>query len=526
MTEPSRPLPAEVEDLDDGPAPMPDQLPAAGERAGLRTVAARVVPHPIVTLSGVDLATTAGAVGPVVLDDLSVSWGRDAALDQPAAATASVVLFDPSGVWATGRELIGAPLLLSWTAPFPGETAPRRKVFFRGRITSAQLSRRSVLNTDRPGTRIELGASSLLTDLANRVPFEDWPDETLEARRARIASWAAGPVSAVTVRDFWKTPHVAPIAATDQPSVLASLTALYDSAGPDRMTYNPDTQAVDWLNRRSYGGTGLGQLFWKIPGEGTAMEGKGAYATTRATGSNADNKAIARHHIDGAFLEADSDGLLSKDISSRITRVEVAHKDAAAGFADRVELALVPDTDEATQGVRSIRHDSQVTWNSFAALASQDLASMAGREGAGWATGSLTYRADRADGFEYFDQFAEILLAGVEANSPVFIQRAWFTALGIRPHMVVVGGEIAYAGGWRSTINVQPASSIAGSAQHAISWSEIDDGSAGFELQWWDGDNPRGLMESLTYEDIGFVARGLGVSTFPTNSEWDQVYSL
>jgi hypothetical protein len=524
------PLPAEDgTDPADRPTPPPDEDVPGLRTAGLRTLAASVDPDPIVTLSGTDLSTTADGPGPIALDALSVSWGREAAMDQPGAATATVRLFDPTGVWATGRELIGQPLLLSWTATYPGETSPRRKAFFRGRVTAAKLSRRSVSNTATggtvTGTEVELGASSLLTDLANRVPFEAWPDETLEARRARVATWASGPVASVTVRDYWKPPHVAPVAAADQPSVLDSLLGLYDSAGPDRMVYDPDAQTVDWLNRRNYGNTGLGQLWWKVAGEGTAMEGRGAYATVRTTTANADNKATNRHHLDGAFLEA-AEGLLSKDISSRVTRVEVAHKDSGAAFAARVETALVAGTDEGSQGVRAIRHDSQVTWNDYALHAAQDLAGMAGAEAAGWSTGSLTYRADLAGGFEYFDQFAEILLSGMEANSPVFIQRAWFTGLGIRPHMVIVGGTIAYEGGWRSTIDIQPTSSIPGVAQHAISWSEIDDGSTTYELQWHDEDHPRGLMESLTYEDIGFVARGLGVTTAPTNPDWDQVYSL
>jgi hypothetical protein len=112
----------------------------------------------------------------------------------------------------------------------------------------------------------------------------------------------------------------------------------------------------------------------------------------------------------------------------------------------------------------------------------------------------------------------------VRLPSPLFLQRSWFPRLGIRPIVGIIGGVIRYAGGgWQVDIDVLPISTTV--AQHAIAWDEIDDGSATYTLEWHDDTHPRGLHESLTYEDIGFVGMGLGMTTIPADRGWDQVYT-
>jgi hypothetical protein len=81
--------------LEDEPSERPpvldDDAPDPASLAGLRTVAARMDPTPFVNLAGVDLATGPGSVGgPMVLDDLAVTWGRNEVLDQPTPATATL----------------------------------------------------------------------------------------------------------------------------------------------------------------------------------------------------------------------------------------------------------------------------------------------------------------------------------------------------------------------------------------------------------------------------------------------------
>jgi hypothetical protein len=58
-------------------------------------------------------------------------------------------------------------------------------------------------------------------------------------------------------------------------------------------------------------------------------------------------------------------------------------------------------------------------------------------------------------------------------------------------------------------------------AQHPLAWDEVDDGTAGNTLRWYDDDQPDGMHESVTYEDLGHVGLGLGATTVPPNRGWD-----
>jgi hypothetical protein len=518
----SPPLPS-TEDVSPVPPPLPDDAaPLTSEqRAVLRTVAGRSVPVPFVTLAGVDLPGTASAADPVALDDLSVTWGRSEPLDQPTPATGTVRLLDRTGTWAVGRELIGQPLALGFTLTLPDSTI-YQLVFFRGRVTSVELEQRSKSNA-AAGVLLTLGVSSLLTDLGNRVPFEAWPEETVADRTARLATYTAGVASSITVRTFWQTPKAVPVAATEQTSILDSLTALYSSTGPDRMTYFPNDQRLYFLNRRGYSGRALAQLTWKTPDPAArhSRENAGAYIITMGVAAAENGLPAVGHWLDAAAI--DYGDTVSKSIGNRITRVEVSHRDAGTGFTDRVETALVPGTDEALQGVRAARVDSLIGWNNYAQTAAGDLAAMMGAEGAGWSIGRLTVRADLAGGFDYATQAAQLLLCGAEQPHFFFLQRSWFPAVGIRPIFGIIGGVIRYVGGWQIDVDLLPVS--VDGPQHAIAWDEIDDGSATYQLEWHDDEHPRALHESVTYEDIGFVGRGLGVTSTPADRGWDQVYS-
>lgn len=520
---PPSPGPVDLDQVPaDPPPPLPDGAlsPAASVAAGLRTSVGRPQFTPFVTLAGVDLASSLADTDPIALDDLAVTWGRSEPLDQPTPATATVRLLDRTGRWATGRDLIGQPLLLGWDYALPGFTTTRT-VFFRGRVTGVDLQPRSESNA-AGGLLLTLAASSVLTDLANLVPFADWPEETVAARAARLAALAAGPVSSVTVRTFWQTPNAVPVAAADQPSVLDSLTGLYSSTGPDRMTYFPDDRRIFFLNRRAYAGRSLALLTWHPSGDPQphSRENTGAYIITTGVPATENGLSATGHWVDAAAIEYGN--TMSKSIGNRITRIEVAHKDAGAAFADRVETSLVPGTDEVSQGVRATRLDSVIGWNNFAQTSASDLAAMMGAEGAGWSIGTLTVRADAAGGFDYVQQATQLLLAGAEQPHMFFLQRSWFATVGIRPVFGIIGGTIRYAGGWQVDMDLLPAAT--GDPQHAIAWDEIDDGSATYQLEWHDAEHPRGLHESVTYEDIGFVGRGLGMTATPADRGFDQVY--
>lgn len=479
-------------------------------------------PLPVVRLAGVDLADTAAGAGPLALEGLSVTWGRTELLAQPQVATASLSLFDASGVWAQSADLIGQPLSLRWTATT--SAGPQSAVFFYGRVTAAVL-------TPRPdgAAVVALTCSSILNDLANRVPTDTWPVQTMRERRASLGPYLAGPVTLpAELRATWlDNSNVVGVTADQQKSALDSLVELYSWCGSDRFTYLPATRASTFIARRSVSQTA--QLARDTTGTGTARENKGAYLRTIPI-SATEGLPFEAHYLDGKMLGYDGGGL-TRDITTRITRVEVSHPDSSVvPFVQRTETVMTatvagaPATDEAVLGVRALRQSSGVTFNSMVQIAAADLAAMAVREGAGWRVGEVVLDTSLPDcGFEYYTQFANLVLTGGEVQSAVFLQRTILPSLGIRPVFGIIGGRIEHAnGGWRIGMNVAPIST--GTVpQHPISWDEIDDGGVGNTLIWTDVDDPFGLHESLTYEDIYYCNRGQGMLTQPPDSGWDYI---
>jgi hypothetical protein len=479
-------------------------------------------PVPVVTLDGVDVAQGVGVDGRlpglVVVDGLEFTWGRDEVLDQPTPATGTLQLFDPSGTWATSSDLRNKLVTLDWTGQVVGEATPRRVVMFRGRVGSPVEVRRKVVQLD-DGTRVagalvSLSLRSVLLDLANTVPRAAWPEETVEERRVRLEAACAPVLAGVEVRDYWKAPKVVAVAAKDQVSLYQHLVDLYDSTGADRMNYLPDTNVVTFLERRDYyAARGLGRLWWETD---PAHPRGGAGVYVRATGNSA-----LYHGLDSAGLEYDpADGITQPE---RMTRVELVHPSATLSFADRVVTRVVTGVDERREGVRAVRMDSQLTWDNYADTAASDLEDMTQKEAASWQLEPLKLRTGPLGGFEEH-RHAVVLLMGAEHATLFFLQRSWLPAFGLRPIVGVMGGTIAYRDrGWE--LELVPAPITTTPAQHALTWEEIDDGSAGYQVEWWDEDHPRGMHESLTLEDLGHVARGLGTdATTPIGPDtgWDR----
>jgi hypothetical protein len=223
-------------------------------------------------------------------------------------------------------------------------------------------------------------------------------------------------------------------------------------------------------------------------------------------------------YLDGAALEFDDDAGFVRGPSSRISRVQVSHKDAGNGFATRSAVVMT-GVDESLHGVRAARLESAVAWNAWADLAGEDLADFAAKEGAAWHLGGpVRWRTALSGGFE--DPDHSVLLYGGEVQSFFFLQRTWLPEFGIRPVFGMIGQTITYRdGGWDLEMELSPV--VSDVPQHAITWEEIDNGSTTYEVQWWDEDHPRGMHESLTLDDLGYVSTGLAVTTIPPDTGWD-----
>lgn len=198
----------------------------------------------------------------------------------------------------------------------------------------------------------------------------------------------------------------------------------------------------------------------------------------------------------------------------------IAGHPAVGSYASRTVTRTVSGMDEITQGVRAATATTDVCWNSWANVAAAQLRSVCAGEAAAWALQPLQWEVTRTGGFESAEQ-AQLLLAGAETNDLVFLQRSWLPMFGLRPVFGVMGGTISYDDGWRMELSLAPVRPPT-VKQHPISWEEIDDGTAGHTVRWHDGEHADGLHESVTYEDLGHCALGVGVTTIPADSGWDQ----
>lgn len=518
-------LPEPAPDEDDG-----DQLDD-GERFGATYSPGGFQPVPYVSIGGVQVArgTTAGKiVGQIVVDGLTVRWGRQKVMEQPEISTAQLVLFDATETWATGRQLIGQEVRITWEDDLPG-TGLITRTLFVGRIQRVKLGRKTVRQADGTevdGALVTLPLVSIINDLANIKPKTAWPEETVEARRNRLNALIANVLpGGLLVRSYWYTPNVEPYGVTSQRSLWDHIVALYDSTGADRLSHWPTDGLIRNMVRKDFTVRGLAGLWWDqtTDPQGPGRAGKGAYIRTYSV-APVGGPGGTPHYLDGAALQDDPAESLEQGPEQRISRVQVSNPDGATAptYTERTATFLIPTVNETTEGVRQASVDSVLTWNAWADLAGKDLVEMASQEGTAWRLPSLSWDTSRTDGFETYQQ-ASLHLLGVESTSIVFLQRTWLPRFGIRPIVGIIGGVVSYRRGhWRLELETSPA--ITQSApQHAITWEEIDDGTAEYEVQWWDEEHPRGLHESVTYEDLAYCSTGVGVVTIPPDVGWDQV---
>lgn len=484
-------------------------------------------PVPVVAIDGADVAsgTVDGAIpDQVVVDGLTLRWGRAKVLDQPEPGTGSLTLFDATKTWAIGRQLIGKSVTVSWSGTIPG-TGPDRRTFFRGRIQRVKVVAKTVHIGGRTvdGSLVTLQLVSIINDLANIKPTVAWPEETMDARRGRLAALAADVLpNGVLIRDYWKTPHAEPVSVTNQRSVYDHIIALYDSCGADKMTYWPVDQFVRNMPRRDYPSVrGLAGLWWNQPGEPTQPGRAGLGCYVRTYSLDVGGIVGTPHYLDAGAIEWDPADGLEQGPEQRISRVLVTNPDGAvAGYPDRRTLLLVPDVDERREGVRQASVDSIIVWNSWAEQMAGDVREVASQEGRAWSLPPVVWDTRRTEGFETWEQ-GRFYLIGGETNSIVFLQGSQLPQYGIRPVVGIRGSVTSYRRGhWWFELTLDPV--VTTLPQHAITWEEIDDGSAEYEVQWWDGDHPHGMHESLTYEDLGYVSTGMGVVTIPVDTGWDR----
>lgn len=401
-----------------------------------------VNPVPRIVLDGAEVTTTAGATrstGQAVLDGLTATWGRERLIDHHDAQQGSFSVYDANYSWGA-RDLIGAPVTFEWTAP--GAT----RTFFRGRITDhTETPNPTAPNGRRRGVTHKLAAAGTLSELgARETGKESWPAESGAARMSRIAAAAGGAVAGIAYRDYWDGAPMGP-RTVDGTNVLSLLRSMYDSAGGDRLGYDPHSNTIADVARRGNVSTSRTAYFASDP----AVYPGGVFA--RATYAAGETPPPM---LDGTLLEGT--GAVSRTVESRITRTAASYTDSAGTSATVVQ---VPDpATETARGVRGLSLSTELGSSSWAALAANDWFAILTREGAARAPAPVTYHADRASGFASLE-LALILIGGVERGGGhvLYVSATPWPRMGVIPAVCVIGGTVRYeAGGWSPLLHLAP----------------------------------------------------------------------
>lgn len=466
------------------------------------TPGARINPDPVVILDGITLGTrlytgTSGDQTPdrsvAVLDDLSVTWGRARLTDHHEAQTARFRLLAGTGreSWSY-KDWRNRSVIMQWTDT---RVQPDPVVFFRGRVTEVVVTPRRVhprTGASR-GAVVEFSCTGRLTELGNRRSgVESWPDESGAARLDRIKAIAGGTVASITMRDYWAG---APFAArnVNGSDALSLLRSLYDTSGGDRMTYNPQTDAVSWTGRRLQPATVTRFARWITdPTQG--------YVAPRAVQTGSNWPMIP-------LTEVETDGQLTRVTEGGATRVEYSWTEAGAARSG----IIVDPAYEAQLGVVQLSCATELRQGDWAKITGGDWLDILWREGSTAQPPPMTYRADKVGGFLNTSTALQLIgareLGGVQAGEPA----CWFLAGGPWPSLYfvpvvgIIGGTIRYVdGGWRPTFHSQ-----------AVAWMSTAD-AAPLRASQCRADSPTGrlftaadLSPAVTFADCRYINRTL-----------------
>lgn len=536
-----------AQELEPAGAPPAEWSPSVASPAGLRTadagpiIGGQLQPTPYVRLNGSDLGPsvtyTAGLPdGQVVLDGLEVNWGTSEPLEQADPSTATFAVLDFTLTWAAGAALMGLPVQMRWVLVRPELNISKVRSFFEGRVSGVQLR---LVDVQLPSgytvqaTRVEVSCTSVEVDDANKQPSGVWPAETLDQRSQRLANFLG---KFVVIRSSdWGANGAQPMDVTGA-SPRDLLLQLYNSTGGDRLVFSTQALQYQWLGRRQVDSRSAGRLQAAQRVAGTpdtapayqSRWGQGVYVEPAfsfyPTGVETPDGQL-RMYLDARYLEY-AEGV-GKTASERITRAVVDYVDNQDAVKKTI-TKVDPAADESKIGQRAVTLDSVLSGTAQASILASDLLAMATQEGSQWRPGTVRWDTRKTGGFELSVQ-CDVLLRGYATRVPIFVQGSQLSTLNVRPVFSAIGGTIAYRkkawvvdfdlAGW--ALASAATETAISRKQHPITWEEIDNGTAEYQMEWHDEDHPRSFHRSVTYEDLAFVGIGYGSTAAGPDTGWD-----
>lgn len=217
---------------------------------------------PTLTVAGKVISSTTDYTGVMAIEDLQFDWGTDNLLDPIPPSTLRATILDPTGLWATGADLIGSAVTVD-RVQHPSTVQPS-PTMFRGRITDATIEPRKVRHpvsgADVLVWVVRFTAADKLAELAKLIPAppvvktswwepaDHWQqtDKTNERRDALLKA-SAGVVSAMDTynpTNWGNGWSVAPFSAEDNVDVLTQLQMMYRGEALSRAAYDAASDSV------------------------------------------------------------------------------------------------------------------------------------------------------------------------------------------------------------------------------------------------------------------------------------------
>lgn len=464
--------------------------------------AAQLRPTPRLVLDGQTLDCGLDADNPavpVVLDGLTVSWGREDIWDEPDTTTLTITLYDRAGVWA-GRideaRAVGAPLALWATDTAAGFD----HLVFHGAVSGVKAKPHKRSQPDAEWI-VTLTVSDPTAGLGNAtVQWNgDWPHETLQARAVK----AAGVVQAATgIAELYFDParvaaRVAPW--TPEGNARDLVQRLYDCTASS-WTYVPHENVIRSVDRLRIPVRGLLTLT-RVP----ADDGRHLLVVATAAGPYDAGSSTApwpSATLAACWVAAD-DAELTQTKTQAITRVVTRWhnwaNDNGREVHTRVEDQFPPTSDR-----NELVHES---WLSDGRDVDPIILSTFNRatiEGRRALHPAITYDTRHTDGGFTDRAAATRCLTPAETNGLISVPGSPFADwLWSVPVFRPSGGRIAYRGGrWHITYTLQwPALDFTG-VPDMFSYAAL--AAAGTRLTY---DGPDTTLDpSLTYATLENVA--------------------
>lgn len=191
---------------------------------------------------------------PIVMDGLTVRWGREGYFDEAEPSRCTVRLWDSSAEWAErirDSRALGVELAVKWS------TGSRTVTMFRGSVANAHAD--ELDRTDDRGNtvwEVTLTASDPTAALGNVFPVPGTlsSSHTMEDRKAwlmGLAEYGGIRIADLEYQQGYRTARCKPV-DVGKDSALDLLGEFYGSMSGDAFSYDPDTNRVVQAERMDW----------------------------------------------------------------------------------------------------------------------------------------------------------------------------------------------------------------------------------------------------------------------------------